>query len=325
MERSDLVTISVGELLKETAERLGLKLVSGKNGLSKRITTSRIQKPGLLLTGLLEKLHPERIQIFGKAEVDYLNSLSSDKLKATLKLLEKVDAPCFIVTRKQKPPAVLSNLAEKKNIPLLTINLTTSLFIERFTKYLEERLAPTTTMHGVLVDVLGVGVLILGKSGIGKSECALDLVTKGYRLVADDAVVIKRMSPTTLFGIASDVIKYHMEVRGLGIVNVKDLFGITAIREKKQMDIIVELVEWNPDEEYDRLGFEEGAYEILDVKLPFLKIPVSPGRSVATIVEVAARNQLLKIMGYHSALEFKKTLDLALSTKKPEARSQKSE
>ena len=325
MERSDLVTISVGALLKETAERLGLKLVSGKNGFSKRINTSRIQKPGLLLTGLLEKLHPERIQIFGKAEVDYLNSLSSDKLKATLKLLEKVDAPCFIVTRKQKPPAVLLNLAEKKNIPLLTTHLTTSLFIERFTKYLEERLAPTTTMHGVLVDVLGVGVLILGKSGIGKSECALDLVTKGYRLVADDAVVIKRMSPTTLFGIASDVIKYHMEVRGLGIVNVKDLFGITAIREKKQMDIVVELVEWNPDEEYDRLGFEEGVYEILGVKVPFLKIPVSPGRSVATIVEVAARNQLLKIMGYHSALEFKKTLDLALSAKKPEARSQKSE
>ena len=168
------------------------------------------------------------------------------------------------------------------------------------------------TTHGVLVDVLGVGILILGKSGIGKSECALDLITRGYRLIADDAVIIKRMPPTTLFGIASDIIKYHMEVRGLGIINVKDLFGITAIREKKQMDIVVELVKWDPDEEYDRLGFEEGQYEILGVKLPFLKIPVSPGRSIATIVEVAARNQLLKIMGYHSAIEFNKDLDLAI-------------
>ena len=171
-------------------------------------------------------------------------------------------------------------------------------------------------MHGVFVDVLGVGILILGKSGIGKSECALDLVIKGYRLISDDAVIIKRMSPTILFGIASDIIKYHMEGRGLGLVTIKDFFGITAIREKKQMDIVVELVKWDADEEYDRLGFEEGVYDILGVKLPFLRIPVSPGRSVATIVEVAARNQLLKIMGHHSAIEFKKSLDMALSRAK---------
>ena len=307
-----MLTISAGELLKETAERLGLKLEAGEKGLSNKIATSRIQKPGLLLTGLLEKLHSDRIQIFGKAEIDYMKSLPPDRLKAALKVLERVSAPCFIITRKQKPPAFLSGLAEKKKIPLLSTHLTTSLFIERFTKYLEERLAPMITMHGVLVDVLGVGILILGKSGIGKSECALDLITRGYRLISDDAVIIKRMPPTTLFGIASDIIKYHMEVRGLGIINVRDLFGITAIREKKQMDIVVELVKWDPDEEYDRLGFEEGQYEILGVKLPFLKIPVSPGRSIATIVEVAARNQLLKIMGYHSAIEFNKDLDLAI-------------
>ncbi|MBI3755137.1 MAG: HPr(Ser) kinase/phosphatase, partial [Deltaproteobacteria bacterium] len=261
-------TISVDELLKETSERFGLRLAAGKKGLSNRIATSRIQKPGLLLTGLKELLHPERIQIFGKAEIEYLTGLSSDKLKQALKRLEKADTPCFIITKKQNPPDFLLRLAEKKGSPLLTTHLATSLFIERFTKHLEERLAPMTTMHGVFVDVLGVGVLILGKSGIGKSECALDLIAKGYRLIADDAVIIKRMSPTLLFGIASDIIKYHMEVRGLGIVNVKDLFGITAIREKKQMDIVVELVEWKHDEEYDRLGFEEGLHEILGVKLP---------------------------------------------------------
>lgn len=310
--------ISVVDLLEETSERFGLRLAAGKGGLSKKITTSRIQKPGLLLTGLLEKLHSDRIQIFGKAEINYLKSLPENRLKPTLKLLEKADTPCYVITRKQKPPSFLSHLADRKKIPLLTTNLTTSFFIERFTKYLEERLAPTTTVHGVFVDVLGVGILILGKSGIGKSECALDLVTKGYRLIADDAVIIKRMSPTTLFGIASDIIKYHMEVRGIGIVNVKDLFGITAIREKKQMDIVVELAQWDTDEEYDRLGFEEGTYEILGVKLPILRIPVSPGRSVATVVEVAARNQLLKIMGHHSAIEFKKNLDMAIKrNKKP--------
>ncbi len=311
-----MVTISVEELLEETSERLGLRLIAGRNGLSKKITTSRIQKPGLLLTGLPEKLHPERIQIFGKAEIDYMKSLSRDKIKTTLKLLEKVDTPCFIVTKKQRPPLFLSDLAERKKIPLVTTHLTTSLFIEGFTKYLEERLAPTTTMHGVFVDVMGIGVLIIGRSGIGKSECALDLITKGYRLVSDDAVIVKKMSPTLLYGIASDVIKYHMEVRGLGIVNVKDLFGITAVREKKQMDMVVELAEWKPDEEYDRLGFEEGVYEILGVDIPFLRIPVSPGRSVATVVEVAARNQLLKIMGCHPALEFSRRLDLAISKNK---------
>lgn len=320
-----MATISVDELLKTAGEKFGLKLAAGERGLLNKITTSRIQKPGLLLTGLQEKLHPERIQIFGKAEVEYLNGLVPLRLNAVLKTLEKANTPCFIVTKKQKPPGFLLQLAEKKKTPLLTTHLTTSLFIERFTKHLEEKLAPTTTMHGVFVDVLGVGVLILGKSGIGKSECALDLVTKGYRLVADDAVIIKKMSPTVLFGIASDVIKYHMEVRGLGIVNVKDLFGITAIREKKQMDIVVELAEWNPEEEYDRLGFEEGLHEILGVKLPFYRVPVSPGRSVATVVEVAARNQLLKIMGHHSALEFKKNLELAISKKNSVARIQEPE
>lgn len=316
MTTHNIKSIPVGELLKETGERFGLKLAAGKKGLSNKITTSRIQKPGLLLTGLEELLHPERIQIFGKAEIEYLSGLPSGRLKQALKRLKKADTPCFIITKKQQPPAFLLGLAEKRGVPLLTTHLATSLFIERFTKHLEERLAPATTMHGVFVDVLGVGVLILGKSGIGKSECALDLIVKGYRLIADDAVIIKRMSPTLLFGIASDIIKYHMEVRGLGIVNVKDLFGITAVREKKQMDVVVELVEWGSGEEYDRLGFEEGRYEILGVKLPFYRVPVSPGRNVATIVEVAARNQLLKIMGYHPALEFKRNLDMAIMENK---------
>ncbi|MEK7845385.1 MAG: HPr kinase/phosphorylase, partial [Nitrospinota bacterium] len=212
---NNIVTITVDELLKETAERFGFRLAGGKKGLSNKVTTSRIQKPGLLLTGLKEKLHRERIQVFGKAEIEYLNGLTSDRLKEALKRLKKTNTPCFIITRKQPPPVFLFQLAEEKIIPLLTTHLATSLFIEQFTKYLEEKLAPSTTVHGVFVDILGVGVLILGKSGIGKSECALDLITRGYRLIADDVVIIKRISTATLFGIASDIIKYHMEVRGL--------------------------------------------------------------------------------------------------------------
>lgn len=309
--------IPVSELLKqELANRLKLKIISGEKRLKKKITTARIQKPGLLLTGLLGRLHPDRILIFGKAEIGYLKSLPQEMLTASLKTLEEIPSPCYVVTRGQKAPKFLYQLAERKKTPLLKTPLSTSIFIDQITKYLEERLAPTTTLHGVFVDVMGVGILIIGKSGVGKSECALDLITRGYRLVSDDIVLIKRMPPSTISGMAVDVIKYHMEVRGLGIINVKDIFGITAVREKKQMDIVVELVTWSPDEGYDRLGFDVGKYEILGVELPHLRIPVSPGRSVATIVEVAARNQILKIMGYDSALAFHEQLNHAIGKDK---------
>ena len=302
--------IKLKELLEnESAERMALKLSVGAKGLDRMLTTPRIQKPGLLLTGVLEELHPDRIQIFGNAEIKYLETLGSVKLDRTRKLLTRTAIPAIVITRGLEPPGFLVKLAKKRDIPILTTTLTSSVFIHRLTNFLDDELAPETTLHGVLVDVLGAGILIIGKSGIGKSECALDLITRGYRLVADDAVIVRRKYPSTLFGIASDVISYHMEVRGLGIVNVKDIFGITAIRKKKQMDLMVELVDWEEDMEYDRLGFEQQTKDILGVKLPYLKIPVSPGRSVATIVEVAARNMILKIMGYDSSKAFESHLN----------------
>lgn len=302
--------ILLKELLeKEPSDRMGLRLAVGEKGLDRVLTTPRIQKPGLLLTGVLEELHPDRIQIFGNAEIKYLETLGSVKLDRTRKLLARTAIPAIVVTRGLEPPEFLIKFASKRDIPVLTSSLTSSVFIHRLSDFLDDRLAPETTMHGVLVDVLGVGIIITGKSGIGKSECALDLITRGYRLVADDAVIVRRKYPSTLFGIASDIISYHMEVRGLGIVNVKDIFGITAIRLRKQMDLVVELVDWEEDMEYDRLGFEEQTQDILGVKLPYLKIPVSPGRSVATIVEVAARNRILKIMGYDSSKAFESHLN----------------
>lgn len=296
-------------LVKELAESLGLKFVVGEAGLDRELSTSRIQKPGLLLTGLLEELHPDRLQIFGAAELGYISSLDDLELERVRKLLVKTDIPAIVVTRGLTPPDFLVHLCEEQGIPLFTTPLTSSVFIEGVVKHLEERLAPQTMLHGVLVDVLGMGILITGKSGIGKSECALDLVSRGFRLVADDVVVVRKMPRNTLYGTSKGPIRYHMEIRGLGIVNIKDLYGITAIRQRKQMDLVVELVKWEPEAEYERLGFEENKTEILGVGLPCLKVPVSPGRSVATIVEVAARNQILKIMGHHSARDLEQDLD----------------
>lgn len=315
--------VSVKELFEaKELKEFSLELAAGESGLGKEISTSRIQKPGLLLTGLLEELHSDRLQIFGAAEIGYLNSLPDEELNASLGVLERSGVPAIIVTRKLDPPDFLVALCKGKSIPLLKTSFTSSVLIEGITKYLEERLAPSTMVHGVLVDVLGIGIMMIGKSGIGKSECALDLVSRGFRLVSDDVVIVKRLPPSVLFGTSSDLIRYHMEIRGLGIVNIKDLYGITAIREKKQMDIVVELVKWEPASEYERLGFEENTYDILGVKLPYMKVPVSPGRSVATIVEVAARNQILKIMGHHSARNLEAHLDnamkgLARGPKKP--------
>ncbi len=296
-------------------EHLRFCLAAGRDGVTKMLESPHIQKPGLLLTGLLDELHFERIQIFGAAETGYVRGLEGEKLARSLKVLDSPELPAIIITKGEEPPVSLKELCDRNNIPLYTTVLTTSVVIEDFTKFLDDRLAPTVRLHGVLMDVLGIGILFKGKSGIGKSECALDLVSSGYRLVADDVVVIKRLPPSTLIGTAADLIRYHMEIRGLGIVNIQDLFGITAIREQKQLDLVIELVKWDPAGTYERLGFEDQTFEILGVKMPYLVIPVSPGRSVATIVEVAARNRILKIMGKNPARKFEAGLRNALAGK----------
>jgi len=287
---------------------LNLKLVCGERHLGNQIDAARIQKPGLLLTSLPEELHTERIQILGGAEIGYLATLSDDALDLSLAKIYKADLPCLIVTRGLAVPTFLIALAEEKGVPILATSHTSSSLIEGLIKCLEENLAPIATIHGVLIGVQGVGVLIIGKSGIGKSECALDLILRGHRLVADDVVMVKKMPRATLYGTPAEIIKYHMEIRGLGILNIKDLFGITAIREKKRVDIVVEMVQWAADGSYERLGFDEDTYNILDVELPHITIPVSPGRSVADLVEVAARNRILKFMGYNPSLAFQKKL-----------------
>jgi HPr kinase/phosphorylase len=301
--------LSIQELLGEKEAGLDLELLAGERGLGNCVQVPRIQKPGLALAGYTTNLHPDRIQVLGSTELSYLNHLTPEKAAVNLRQFCALNVSCFIITKGQEPPERLVMEAEQQGIPLLRTHHQSSTFISMITQFLEERLLPSTTVHGVLVDVLGVGVLLLGKSGIGKSECALDLVLKGHRLVADDVVKVRMKLPAVLFGEGMDLLHYHMEIRGLGIINIKHLFGVAAIRERKKIDVAVELLEWEEGKEYDRLGLEEQKYGILGLEIPFLKIPVRPGRNITTIVEVAARNQLLKEMGYHSALEFQDRLE----------------
>ncbi|MBW6511816.1 MAG: HPr(Ser) kinase/phosphatase [Desulfuromonadaceae bacterium] len=301
--------ISIAELLAEQDAGLALELLAGRDGLGNRVQVPRIQKPGLALAGYTANLHHDRIQVLGSTELSYLEQLEPLRAAENIRALCAHDICCFIVTKGQTPPDMLIQAAESRSIPLLRSPLQSSDFISLLTNFLEEHLLPTKIVHGVLVDVLGVGVLLLGKSGIGKSECALDLVLRGHRLVADDIVKVRMKMPAVLFGEGKDLLHYHMEIRGLGIINIKHLFGVASIRDRKKIDVAIELVEWEDGKEYDRLGLEDNTYTLLGLKIPFLKIPVRPGRDITSIVEVAARNQLLKEMGYHSAREFQDRLE----------------
>ena len=301
--------LSIQELLSEKEAGLDLELLAGEAGLAHLVLVPRIQKPGLALAGYTTNLHPDRIQVLGSTELTYLESLPIEKAEINLRRLCALDISCFIITKGQSPPTFLIRETEQQGIPLLRTHHQSSTFISLITNFLEERLLPSTTVHGVLVDVLGVGVLLLGKSGVGKSECALDLVLRGHRLVADDIVKVRMKLPAVLFGEGMDLLHYHMEIRGLGIINIKHLFGVAAIRERKKIDLAVELVEWEEGIEYDRTGLVEQQYSVLGLAIPLLRIPVRPGRNITSIVEVAARNQLLKEMGYHSALEFQDRLE----------------
>jgi HPr kinase/phosphorylase len=300
--------LSIQELLDDIDYGLGLSLLAAKRGLKNRIFSSRIQKPGLALAGYTAHFHPDRVQVLGNTEISYLNKIDNQLAVECIKEICSFPISCFIITTGLVPPQFFLESVESAGIPTLSTSLKSSTFISLITKFLEERLLPTTHLHGVLVEVLGVGILLTGKSGIGKSECALDLIIRGHRLVADDMVYIKKKMPATLVGQSEESIQHLMEIRGLGIINVKDLYGVSAIREKKIIDILIELMEWDSTQEYDRLGVDDHRTSILGVEIPHIIIPVRPGRNLGSIIEVAARNFLLKGMGCHSALDFQNRL-----------------
>ena len=301
-------SVKVQELLDANANELQLDVLAGRAGLQRSINTPRIQKPGLALTGYVDFVTKLRVQIFGSTEITYLDTLSAEAQQRACDGFCACELAVIMCTKGMRVPTALVTACEKTSTPLLSSPQTTDVFIARVEAWLEDRLAPQTTMHGVLIEVYGMGVMLLGKSGIGKSELALDLVQRGHPLVADDIVTVRRRGAETLYGQGSGLTKHLLEIRGLGIINVKDLFGVSAVRDKKRIDLIAELVEWRADEEYDRLGIEDRNFTILDVEIPLITVPVRPGRNMGVIVEAAARNQLLKQMGHHSALDLHERL-----------------
>jgi HPr kinase/phosphorylase len=307
------VAITIAELLGRA--ELGVTAVAGQAGLSRSTTVPRIQKPGLALTGWPEQLHDGRVLVIGGTEIEYLRANTAARSVGIATLFES-DPACIVVCRGQVPPSELAAAADQASVPLLVSTLATADFIATVTAWMADRLAPSTQLHGVLMDVLGVGVLMVGKSGIGKSETALDLVVRGHRLVADDVILVRKHG-TQLSGRGAGILGHHMEIRGLGIINVKDLFGISAVREGKVIELVVEMHEWDANVEYDRLGFDDEVEHLLDVPVSKLKLPVRPGRNIATLIEVAARNQLLKAQGTHSARAFRDKLDRAREAHDP--------
>ena len=291
-----------GVTIREFAEApelgLALEILQGDEGMSNSIRSPRIQKLGLALAGFTGYLHPHRIQILGGSEINYLQVFESVARNAALERLRGHGICCIVVTRGLEIPDGLLQIAREERIPVLRNSSQSSVSIARITNYLEGRLAPRMTIHGVLLDVLGLGVLLLGPSGIGKSESALELVLKGHRLVSDDCVEIRRHGVDRLIGGAGPTLEHHMELRGLGIINIKELFGISATGRNKALDFAVRLQRWKADEEYDRLGVDQATIEFLGVSIPLIEMPVAPGRNVATLVEVAARIHLLRQRGY---------------------------
>jgi HPr kinase/phosphorylase len=292
--------ITVRKLLQDPM--LGLSVAAGQVGLDRPIMTAELNRPSLELTGYFAAFRSERIQIFGNGEVSYIEANRRDsELQDNLARILKDDVPCAIVTNGRKPPALMSARADAAGIPVLTCPHSTTKLYKRLWENLESEFAPETTIHGVLMDIHDMGVLILGESSVGKSECGLELIRRGFHLVADDMVTVKCLSDSILVGRGSDLLPYHMEARGLGIIDVSRLFGVTAIRQDKRISMAITLADWDDDEEYDRTGLTEEMMTILDVQLPHVTIPVKPGRSVGTLVEIAALNQKLKKMGIHTA------------------------
>jgi HPr kinase/phosphorylase len=305
----DFIETNVDALLQGDLDDLQLKLVTGDDGLNRVIARPRVQKPGLAFAGYYEYIKPWRVQIIGASETKYLESLPPRLREKRVRDVSALDISCFIVTKGITPIEEFRIECEKRSVPLFSTPAMSSTTITRATYVLEETMAPRITMHSGLLDVYGIGVLLLGDSGIGKSECALDLIYRGHRLIADDMVIVKRHPNEVLIGYSNDLLRHHMELRGIGIIDIKDLFGVASTRDVKPIDLVVKLEKWVEGAEYDRLGISMETYELLGVAKPYVRLPVASGRNLALLVEIAARNHLMKLQGYDSAREFTRRID----------------
>lgn len=294
---------------RDVMERFHLQVVSGGEGLGRYIATSDLSRPGLEMAGYFMHYPADRVQLLGKTEVSFFDMLDASVKKERMLKLCSPDTPAIIIARGMHVPEALIEASNETQVPVLTTTMTTTRFSSKLTNYLESRLAPTTAVHGVLVDVYGIGVLIVGKSGVGKSETALELVKKGHRLVADDSVEIRQEAEDFLVGSAPPLLEHLLEIRGIGIIDIMTLFGASAVRPYKRITLVVELEIWDDEKVYDRLGLEEEKLKIIDTELTKLTIPVRPGRNVSVLLEVAAMNYRLKRLGINAAEEFSRRLD----------------
>lgn len=293
--------ITIKEFVENTPAELQIKVLAGANSTSKRsVTSERIQKLGLALAGFSHYIHRGRIQIVGQSEILYLSQLEKEKKLEALGHLDFDKISCILITKSLEPPAELREIAVENEIPILQTPLVSSKTISLVTNFLQEKLAPQITLHGVLLGIYNIGVLILGESGIGKSECALDLITRGHLLISDDAVLIRKIG-NRLDGKSPELTYEHLEIRGLGIINIRDLFGISAVGKHKRIELCIKLKKWNEVENIERIGLEIQEEKIFGVKIPQVVLPVSSGRNISTLVETAVRVHLLRRQGFDAA------------------------
>jgi len=298
-------SVTVAEFVAGAPAQLGLRIIAGAAGADvRRLDAARIQKLGLALAGFTHYIHPGRIQLIGQSEVQFLSQLAPEGRREAVGNLELEKISCILITKGLLPPRELFEVAERASLPIVQSPLVTSTAIAVITEHLQEVLAPRERRHGVLLEIHGLGVLIEGESGIGKSECALDLLMRGHRLVADDVVEVWRAGPGTLRGSVPELLREHMEIRGLGILNVRELFGVTAMSGPVGVGLSIRLERWHDAGEVERLGLDAATVEILGVEVPRVLIPVSPGRNLSTLVEAAVRVHLLRVRGYNAAREF---------------------
>jgi HPr kinase/phosphorylase len=310
--------ISVGELFKLAHEKTKMRSLNGDVGFGRLINDKNIHRPGLALAGFVDLFTYNRVQIFGNTEVQFLSSLRPDERRRAFQTILQFEIPCIVFTDRNELEQELIDAASARSISVFSTTLETTRFVYILGEFLDEIFAPSTVVHGSLVDVYGIGLLFLGKSGIGKSEIALDLVERGHRLVADDAVQVVRQGEDLLIGKSSKIAQHFMEVRGMGVIDVRSVFGIRAVRKRKRIEVVVELEEWDPKQEYTRTGLDQDYISILSVEAPLIKLPILPGKNITVIAEVIALNHLLRSYDYDAAEVFNKILIDAIKKKKKE-------
>jgi HPr kinase/phosphorylase len=300
--------VKVRDLLERKGDPLQLEALTGDIGLDRIMPTAEVSSPGLVLAGYTARFASTRIHVLGQTEITYLASLDPDARRRSLETFFTFDLPCVVVTKGQAVPTELLEFARAKGVAVIRSKLKTSEFFRRMKPFLDEAFAPATTLHGSLADVFGVGLLFIGRSGIGKSECVLDLVERGHRLVADDLVQISRRGLDLLIGRGHELAGHHMEIRGVGLIDIQALFGVRAVRQQKRIEVVVQLEDWDAAREYDRTGLDRATTDILDVSLPLVSVPLNPGKNLTVICEVVAMNHLLRYGGVDSAQNFNERL-----------------